>query len=80
MVDADYEPIKANYIDAKTSESYLSFEIISAKSLNDELNFQSDDYASMVAEQADMIREKDAKIEKLEEELRLLKIVNKGGV
>lgn len=80
MVDADYEPIKANYIDAKTSESYLEVERISAKALNDELNFQSDDYASMVAEQADMIREKDAKIEKLEEELRLLKIENKGGV
>ena len=78
MIDADYEPIKANYIDAKTSESYLEVEKISAKALNDELNFQGDDYASMVAEQADMIRERDTKIEKLEEEIRLLRKEDKN--
>lgn len=73
MVDSDYEPIKVNFIDAKTSESFQEIAQINAKAIFNELNFQPDEYASMVAEQSTIISEQQEEIEKLKEENRKLK-------
>lgn len=79
MVDTDYEPIKVNFIDAKTSESFKEIAAINAKAIFDELNFQSDEYASMVAEQSTIISDQQSEIDRLKEENRKLKIEIGGG-
>lgn len=79
MVDKDYEPIKANYLSAKMTDSYQEIAAINLKAIQDELNFQPDEYASMVSEQAAIISENQAEIDKLKEENRLLRIELEGG-
>ena len=74
MVDTDYEPIKVNFIDAKTSESFKEIAAINAKAIFNELNFQPDEYASMVAEQSTIISDQQSEIDRLKEENRKLKI------
>eukprot|EP00825_Cyclidium_porcatum_P003439 TRINITY_DN11600_c0_g1_i1.p1 TRINITY_DN11600_c0_g1~~TRINITY_DN11600_c0_g1_i1.p1 ORF type:complete len:364 (+),score=48.62 TRINITY_DN11600_c0_g1_i1:521-1612(+) len=80
MVESDYEDIKVNYIDAKTSESYKEIANINAKAITNELMMQSDEYASLVAKQAELLRKYQDDIDKLKEENRLLKLnKSKGG-
>lgn len=79
MVDTDYEPIKVNFIDAKTSESFEEIAAINAKAIFEELNFQPDEYASMVAEQSTIISDQQSEIDRLKEENRKLKIEIGGG-
>lgn len=74
MESSGFEEIKVNIIDAKLSESYKEIATENARAIFNELNLQTDEYASMVAEQSSVIREYQAKIEELEEEKRLLLI------
>lgn len=78
MSENCFEEIKTNIVDIKLSNSYIEISKDNAKALFDELNNTSDDYARMVATQADMIDGYQNKITKLEEDVRLLKIQNKA--
>lgn len=78
MAENGFEEIKVNIVDIKMSASYREIAKENAKALFDELNYTSDDFARMVATQAEMIDDFQNKITKLEEELRLLKIQNKS--
>ena len=74
MQENGFEEIKANIVDAKMSASYQEVAKSNAKALLDELNFTSDEYAQMVAQQSEMVAELQDKVEKLEEELRITNI------
>lgn len=74
MQENDYEEIKVNIVNAKLSKSYSEIAEQNAKALIDELNFTTDDYASMVAKQNELISSKDKEIEKLSEQVRLLRL------
>jgi hypothetical protein len=78
MSENGFEEIKVNVVEIKMSESYKEIAKDNAKALFEELNFTSDDYARMVANQAEIIDDYQNKITKFEEEIRLLKISNKA--
>lgn len=80
MADNNYEDIKVNVVEAKRSAAYQLIAEQNAKALQRELGFTGDEFASMVAEQSSTIRELHATIEKLEEELRLLRIRKKRTI
>ena len=75
MIDSNFEECKVNAIDSKMKGVYKQMAEISNKNLFDQLNFQSDDYARMVAEQRSLLQKNDEKILKLEEENRKLRIM-----
>jgi len=74
MAENGFEEIKVNIFNVKMSEAFKKIGDISNKSLLDQLNFQPDDYARMVATQRQIIQEYSEKEEKLNEEIRLLKV------
>lgn len=74
MVDTEYEPIKVNFIDAKLSDSFKEIAAFNAKAIFDELNFQPDEFSSMVAKQSEIIAEQQSEIDQLKEENRKLRI------
>jgi phosphopantetheine adenylyltransferase len=78
MAENGFDEIKVNVVDIKMSTSYQEIAKDNAKALFDELNLTSDEYARMVATQAEMIDDYQTKITKLEEIIRLLKIENKA--
>lgn len=78
MSENGFEEIKVNIVDIKLSNSYQEIAKDNARALIDELNFTSDEYARMVAEQSVIIDDYQTKITKLEESIRLLKIENKA--
>ena len=75
MIDSNFEECKVNAIDSNMKGVYKQMAEISNKNLFDQLNFQSDDYARMVAEQRSLLQKNDEKIMKLEEENRKLRIM-----
>lgn len=77
MHEHGFEEIKVNIVNSKLSASYQEIAKLNAKALIDELNFTSDEYAQMVAQQSETISSLQAKVEHLIEEARLLNIKNK---
>ena len=77
MGENDFDEIKVNVVNIKLSKSYQEIAADNAKSLMDELNFTSDEYARMVATQSQEMVTLQNKIMELEESIRLLKIENK---
>lgn len=71
MIDNGVIEAKVNLTDVKMTETFSTIAAISAKALVDEMNITGDEYAVMVGQQADIIRDQNDKIMKLEEELRL---------
>ncbi len=74
MGENGFEEIKVNLIDIKLSESYKEIAADNAKALFEELNFTSDEYAKMLADQSQEVVVLHDKIMKLEEQVRLQKI------
>lgn len=77
MAENGYEEIKVNIFNSKMNDAFKKISEISNQSLFEQLNYQSDDYARMVATQREMIQEYAQKEEKLNEDIRLLKVQNK---
>ncbi len=77
MAENGFDEIKINVFDSKMNGAFKYIADISNKSLNEQLNFQSDDYARMVATQREMIQKYDEENLSLAEQNRLLKIENK---
>lgn len=75
MLDEGYDLSKPNVIDSKMNGIYYEMAQVSNRNLMDQLNFQSDDYARMVATQREMLLKNDEKIMSLEEENRKLRIL-----
>lgn len=71
MQEQGFEETKVNIVEAKMSASYQEVAKANAKALIEELNLTGDEYAQMVAQQSEMIRDLQDKIEKMEEEKRL---------
>lgn len=78
MGDKGIEESKPNYLSAKMEASYRELAAINLKAIQDELNLQSDEYASMVSEQAVIISQVQEEIDQLKEENRLLRIELEG--
>lgn len=74
MVENDFEDIKVNSFDVKMSEAFQQIADISNKSILAQLNFQSDDYARMVAMQRNMIQDYEKELSEQQEKNRLLMI------
>ncbi|GFN32589.1 hypothetical protein [Paenibacillus xylaniclasticus] len=68
------EDATVNLFDLETCEAMKQIADISHRSILDQLLFDENDYAEMLAEQKEIIRKHDEKTTKLEEEVRLLKI------
>lgn len=77
MLENGYEQIKVNVVDVNLSNSYKEISKDNARSLIEELNSTSDEYAAMVAKQSAMVGELQEKIMLLEEDIRKLKVENK---
>ncbi|RKJ79669.1 hypothetical protein D7X33_07265 [Butyricicoccus sp. 1XD8-22] len=75
MEDDGFEACKVNVINAKTADAYQQVADISNKSLMNQLNWQDDDYARMVATQRDIIRRYELIQIKLIEEARQLRAI-----
>lgn len=75
MIDADFADCKVNAFDAKMKGVYKKMADISNKNLIDQLNFQSDDYARMVAQQRELLQKNDEKLMSAEEENRKLRLM-----
>jgi hypothetical protein len=73
MAENNFEDIKVNIFDVKMNGTFKNISDISNKSLIDQLNYQSDDYARMVLSQREMIQHYEEDKLKLEEDLRLAK-------
>lgn len=79
MQDKEVPEAKANYLSAKMENSYREIAAINLKAIQDELSLQSDEYASMVSEQAVLLSQTQEEVDKLREENRLLKIELEGN-
>jgi hypothetical protein len=77
MGENGFEEIKVNVVDAHLSESFREVAEQNARALINELNFTSDEYARMVAEQSVMVSDLQEKLLLKEEEVRLLKVERK---
>ena len=75
MLDNGVIEAKVNLTDVKMTETFSTIAKISASALVDEMNITGDEYAVMVGQQADIIRDQNEKIAKLEEEVRLKTIL-----
>ena len=73
MREDGYEPVRPNLFDIKTSESILQTARISTQSIMEQLGFDSNEYAAIVKEQREKMRELKDKTDYLEEENRNLK-------
>ena len=71
MLDVGVEDAKVNIVKAKLSKSYQEISAANAKALIEELNLTSDDYARMLAEQAEIVTALQKKNEEITELLRL---------
>lgn len=78
MINDGYEDVKANSVDAQMTEAYQTVSAISIKALMNELNFTTDDYAKMVAEQSEVISSQSKRIMELEEQNRVLSAKAEG--
>ena len=71
MIDNGVIEAKVNLTDVKMTETFSTIAQISAKALVDEMNITGDEYAVMVGQQAETIRNQNDRIMDLEEQLRL---------
>lgn len=78
MGENDFDEIKVNIVDIKLSKSYQEIAADNAKSLFDELNYTSDEYARMLATQSQEMIVLQDKVMKLEEQIRLQKLEMKA--
>lgn len=76
MLDNNFEDIKVNTFDIKMSKAFQHISDISNKSILDQLNFQSDDYARMVSAQREMIEKYERDLQEEQEKNRLLMVEN----
>lgn len=74
MGENDFDEIKVNLVDIKLSNSYKEIAADNAKALFDELNYTSDEYARMLAQQSQEMIVFQEKVMTLEENNRLQKI------
>ena len=74
MSDIGYEETKPNVVKSRLAESYKEIATDNIKAIISELQFTSDDYADMLSQQTDLVAELQEKVDKLEEEKRLLAI------
>lgn len=70
MLDRGIDAAKPNLTDAKMSEAYKNIAETSQRALLAEMNFTTDEYAKMVAEQSEIVTSQNNKIIELEEQLR----------
>lgn len=74
MVESDFEEVKVNVVDAKMAKAYKAISDISNKSLFEQLNYQADDYARLLADQRELLQKSEEEKMILEEQLRLAKL------
>lgn len=73
MIDSGFEECKVNSVDAKYSIVLSSVANVSNRNLFDQLNYQEDDYARMVATQRELIQKYEKENAILQEENRIMK-------
>lgn len=74
LVDNGVLEAKTNLTSVKMTDAFQKIADISAKALAGQMNITGDEYAEMVARQADTIRSLNKKLDQLEEKIRLLTI------
>lgn len=74
MIENDFQDIKINSFDVKMSAAFKHISDISNKSIIDQLNFQDDDYARIVAVQREKIQKYENDLASEQEKNRLLTI------
>lgn len=72
--ELDLEEISINLFNIETAGAMKQVADISNKSILDQLNFDENDYTNIIKDQRQMIQDMQTKLEKLEEENRLLNI------
>lgn len=73
MEENDFELIKVNLFDIKTSEAFKQIADLSNQSIMEQLTFDNNDYTEIVKEQREMIQKYELDFETLKEENRHLK-------
>jgi hypothetical protein len=73
LQEKGFEEAEVNLFDIETAQGIKQVADLSNKSIINQLQFDENDYTSMIIEQREIIQELDAKVIKLEEENRLLK-------
>ena len=74
MADNNFDEIKVNVIGSKLSESYKEVATDNIKAILAELKFTGDEYAEMLSQQTELVAKQQEKIDKLEEDKRLLRV------
>lgn len=74
MIDNGVIEAKVNLTDVKMTDVFQNIANVSARALLGEMNITGDEYAQMVAKQADTIRNLEQRMMELEEENRLLTV------
>lgn len=74
MLNEGFDEAKVNVVDTMMTEVYQEIAKTSARALMNELNMTGDEYARMVAQQSEVIRDQNDKMTAMAEEIRLLKI------
>lgn len=74
LQEKGFSEVEANIFNIDTASGMKQVADISHRSILDQLQFDENDYAEMLAEQRSMINDLESKVHKLEEENRLLKI------
>ena len=73
MEKHDFEEIKVNLFDIKTSEAFRQIDEISNTNISNQLTLDNNEYSDIVKEQRDLIRKYESSIDELKEENRKLK-------
>lgn len=73
MAENDFEAIKVNLFDIKTSEAFKQIADLSNQSIMDQLTFDNNDYVEIIKEQREMIQKYETDFDELKEENRHLK-------
>jgi hypothetical protein len=73
LQEKGFEEAEVNLFDVETAQGIRQLADLSNQSIVNQLQFDENDYTSMIIEQREMIQDLDAKVMKLEEENRLLK-------
>jgi len=74
LQEKGFEESSVNLFDIETCEGMLQVANISNESIMKQLNFDENDYTSMILDQRQMLQDLESKVTRLEEENRLLKI------
>lgn len=73
MIDSKFEECKVNSVEARMSKVMSAIASVSNQNLLDQLNWQEDDYARMVATQREMIQKYERENLALEEQNRMMR-------